>query len=123
MKHLFLVGGLSSLSVLASAQQKDLFDINRHLKGNKQFSIPNKKSFQWLSNTEDPNRLMMKFRTPNGDGIYSQSVYRMPVIVPTTDLSRIPNPGLSKRLSAVILGWPGKSITGVIPNPAPLMSL
>ena len=120
MKHLLLVGGLSSLSVLASAQQKDLFDINRHLKGNKQFSIPNKKSFQWLSNTEDPNRLMLKYRSANGDGIYSQSIYRMPVIVPNTDLTRIPNPGLSKRLYTAILGWPRKSITGMIPNPAPL---
>ena len=120
MKHLLLVGGLSSLSVLASAQQKDLFDINRHLKGNKQFSIPNKKSFQWLSNTEDPNRLMLKYRSANGDGIYSQSIYRMPVIVPNTDLTRIPNPGLSKRLYNAVHGWPRKSITGVIPNPAPL---
>jgi len=120
MKHLLFLGGLSILSVMAIAQQKDLFDINRHLKEIKVFSIPSEKFFQWPSNPEDHNRLMQKYRLPNGDGLYSQSIYRMPVIVPETDLASIPNPGLSQRLYAAILGWPRKSITGVIPNPAPL---
>ncbi len=122
MKHLLILGGLSSLSALATAQQKDLFDINRHLKGNKPFSIPQEKTFQWPSFTEESNRLLLQYRLPNGDGIYNQSIYRMPVIIPESNLDWIPNPGLSRRLNKVIFGWPMKSAPGTIPNTAPKIS-
>ena len=67
MKHLLILGGLSSLSALATAQQKELFDINRHLKGNKQFSIPSEKAFPLTSGPADPSRLLLQYRLPNGD--------------------------------------------------------
>jgi hypothetical protein len=122
MKHLLLLGGLSSLSVLSTAQQKDLFDINRHLKSNKQFSIPSEKAFPLTSGPADPSRLLLQYRLPNGDGIYNQSIYRMPVIIPETDLAWIPNPGLSRGLNKAIFGWPMKSAPGTIPNTAPKTS-
>lgn len=122
MKHLILFAGLSSLSVLAAAQQKDIFDIDRHLQGNKKFQVSPQTTYSLPPLAVHSNRMSLQYRLPNADGIYSQQSYRMPVIVPETTLDQIPNPGLSQRLKTVILSWPRESISGNIPNNAPVIS-
>jgi hypothetical protein len=113
---------MSGLSVLVAAQQKDLFDINRHLKGNKQFRESPKSTFILTPGSVYSNLMLLQYRLANNEGVYSHPTYHMPVIVPETTLNPIFNPALGQRLNLAIQTWPRESIAGAIPNPAPVIS-
>lgn len=119
MKHLFLIAGLSSLPLLASAQRKDLFDINNHLQKNKRKETL--KSFSEIPALQGNSKYMLfQYRLSDETAVYSHPAYRMPVIVSEISPDQVPNPGLSQRLNTVILFLPTRP--GYIPNPAPPIS-
>ena len=103
MKRVFLLFGIAAFCS-ASAQQKIVFDINKHLQGlmnkkknsstvikpfktNKFYNIGSHKSILKLSHT-----------LPNGDKVFTQSQYNMPCIIPDlrqfTAMPNISNPNV-----------------------------
>lgn len=93
MKKLFLVFGIVS-AYSVSAQQKDLFDINNHIKSNidkAKTRAEKNKAFSFPLNLErtyaftNPLDMVFKPRSsyilPNGDRVIISSIDNMPVVV------------------------------------------
>ena len=121
MKKIFLVFGIAGFSA-AAAQQRELFDIENHLKKksfekkNKPYILPLKIQHSIL-----PNTLMLShtYTLANGDKVYTSPAYNMPVIKPDmTPFSIMPTIGRSQQVPIVLK----RSNPGTIPNgSAPLV--
>lgn len=119
MKKTFLVFGIAAFSS-ASAQQKDLFDINKHLQ-----KITAEKNFPaYNSNSNAVTVLTGKdflqlpqqsyYLLPNGDKFRTLSGDNMPCIIPGKRYTHFtPNPALAT--SPGLLLHP-KDLPGAIPN-------
>lgn len=88
MKKVFLLLGIAGFTT-ASAQQKDVFDINEYLKkknAEKSIIVPKiKLGFQKPNIFQrNPNKISPGYfySLPNGDKVYSSPSYHMPIIVP-----------------------------------------
>ena len=88
MKKVFLLLGIASFTT-ASAQQKDVFDINRYLKkknAEKSITIPKiKLGFQKPNIFQrNPDKISpgYSYSLPNGDKVYSSPAYHMPIVIP-----------------------------------------
>jgi hypothetical protein len=123
MKKVFLLLGIASFSA-ASAQQKDVFDIQQHLdKMFKDKKIPeivisplNKPtpvSYSWPF----PNNQKLSIILPNGDKVYILSQDNMPCVVPDMTQFNMPNVSNSHDYFQSLL--PKNNIPGNIPNAAP----
>lgn len=122
MKKVFLLLGIAGFTT-ASAQQKDVFDINAYLKkktaDKSKLAPPSKQNFKKNNFFEiDANKKLPKnsYLIGNGDRIYSSPGYHMPIVV--TDMrqfNRMPNAITGITLEIV-------SLTKM-PNAAPPFSL
>ncbi len=110
MKRIFLLLGIAGFTT-ASAQQKDLFDINSHLKkksADKLITVPKiKLGFQKPNIFQrNPDKISpgYSYSLPNGDKVYSSPSYHMPVVV--TDMkqfNKMPNIIMGRRPDIVLL--------------------
>ncbi len=117
MKKVFLVFGIAAFSS-ASAQQKDVFDIDRHLQ---KLAIGKK-----LPGVNLQNPYILEFKQfppthlytlPNGDKVMTLPRYNMPYIVPgQTYLYFTPN--LAEATRPLLLRAYQRKQPGAIPNPA-----
>ena len=118
MKRIFLLLGIAGFTT-ASAQQKELFDINMHLKkkhAEKSIATPKTKEdlqranpFQFKSNKK---LTTYSFALPTGNKVYRAPAYHMPIIV--TDMrqfNKMPNVIIGETIATI---FPTR-----IPNAAP----
>lgn len=117
MKKIFLVFGIASFSS-ASAQQKDVFDIERHLqkltteKKKPEVSLQRQPVFEFR---QLPPILLSTL--PNGDRVMTLPGYNMPCVVPgNTYLYSTPN--LTATSQPLLPGTYKGNHPGAIPNPA-----
>lgn len=123
MKTIFLLFGLFGCYGV-SAQQKDLFDIEKHLhkksiqkKGTKHRLLQrdNFNNYKSVPEKNPANKSytgVLSYTLPNGDKLYSLPTDNMPCVVPDMNQYNImPNAGTS---TIVIL----QNRPGIIPNPA-----
>jgi hypothetical protein len=123
MKKVFLLVGIATFSA-ASAQQNDLFDIQKHLQkkqaegkniGEKMKLLlhPFKKAN--LYNTYTTNNPTFSHTTPNGDKIITLGQDNMPCVVPDMSLFQaMPNTGYDKNFLNNL--WLSTRQPGQIPN-------
>jgi len=122
MKTIFLVFGLFGCYAV-SAQQKDLFDIEKHLhkksiekKGTKHRLLQpdNFNNYKSVPEKNPANKSytgVLSHTLPNGDKLYSLPTDNMPCVVPDMNQYKImPNAGTSTK--KVLQNHPG-----IIPNP------
>jgi len=124
MKHLFICGGMSCLSLLVAAQQKDLFDLQRHLEADRPFSRSLNKNILLPLKSAQPYRMQLAYHLPDGNSVYNLPAYRMPVIVPQERTDQIPNLTFTQPRFKRVMGWPGLHLAeaGTMPNPSPKIS-
>jgi hypothetical protein len=96
MKRVFLLFGIAAFSS-ASAQQKDVFDINRHIqellnKNNTALksSGPAEINTYFLNGPHQSN-VTLSHVLPNGDKVYLLPQDKMPCVVPGITLNNMPN--------------------------------
>jgi hypothetical protein len=102
MKKVFLLFGIAAFSA-ASAQQNDLFDIQKHLQKKQaedqkddviKLRPPFLKTVGPYSNSYMANRPELTYTLPNGDKVITLGQDNMPCIVPDMSLFKaMPNPG------------------------------
>jgi molybdopterin converting factor small subunit len=96
MKKVFLLFGISAFSA-ASAQQNDVFDVNKHVQdflkkknGIQKNNTPSLfDNFYTNGNTESPAKL--SYTLSNGDKVYILPVDNMPCVVPGYSQNNMPN--------------------------------
>jgi len=117
MKKVFLVFGIAAFSS-ASAQQKDVFDIERHLQkittGKKLpgVNLQNQPIFEFK---QLPPNLLNSL--PNGDRVTTLPGYNMPCVVPGQSYLYF-TPNLAGINQPLLLRAFKRSEPGIIPNPA-----
>ena len=121
MKKIFLIFGIAGFSA-AAAQQRELFDIDNHLKKKNSAKHSKPPIFPLkIQNAILPNTLTLynTYTLANGDKVYTSPAYNMPVIKPDmTPFSIMPNIGGSQQIPIVLK----RSNPGTIPNgSAPLV--
>ncbi len=123
MKRILLLLGLIGGYAVA-AQQKDLFDIEKHLQKksiertgkNHRLLLPdNFNNYKSVPEKDPVNKSytgVLSHTLPNGDKLYSLPTDNMPCVVPDMNLYNImPNAGTS---TTIVL----QNRPGIIPNPA-----
>lgn len=118
MKKVFLLLGIAGFTT-ASAQQKELFDINKHLQkknAEKPIATPKiKPGFQRGNPFQfKPSKNSAKYYLvlPNGDKVYRSPEYHMPIVVPDMrQFNTMPNAIIEKSIATIF--------TTRIPNAAP----
>ena len=85
MKKVFLLFGIAAFTTV-SAQQNDLFDIQKHLlkkqaEENKRVDLPTNKPFVYTP-TNLNNNPAESYTLPNGDKVVISSLDNMPVVQP-----------------------------------------
>jgi hypothetical protein len=121
MKKVFLLFGIAAFSA-ASAQQKDLFDIQKHLQEkldkDKKVAKKNKISFPFstlfISSTTDfKDNSLSSYFLPNGDKVIILSLDNMPCVQPDMQQFQImPNVFYEGQFNYA----PLKALPGQIPN-------
>lgn len=105
MKKVFLLFGIAAFST-ASAQQNDLFDIQKHLQKKQaeekkidekiRLVLPRLKKVT-LYNSYTKNNPTLSYPFPNGDKVITLGQDNMPCLVPDIRLFQaMPNPGYNK---------------------------
>jgi hypothetical protein len=86
MKRIFLFIGVAGFYT-AACQQKELFDINRHLQ-NKSTKKPLLKLYDKpaIDFKSKFNQFSLNYTLPNGDKVITSPEYKMPVITPGKSL-------------------------------------
>jgi hypothetical protein len=86
MKKMFLFIGINSFYSV-NGQQKELFDIDRHLQNKSTKKAPlklyDKPAIEFKSNR---NHFTLNYMLPNGDKVFTSPGYNMPVIIPGNSL-------------------------------------
>lgn len=117
MKKIFLLFGIA-VSISATAQQKDLFDIDKHIQKNQaeKLKIAGKEK-NIAGQFPFSNNPRLNYTLSNGDRVVTLPFDNMPCIVP--DISQfwaMPNPG--KNILAYNFNVLPKRLPGAIPNGA-----
>jgi hypothetical protein len=96
MKKIFLIFGMAAFCS-ASAQQKGVFDINRHLKGlldkkNTRATVimPPEINMNFIGPANQPAYKLL-YSLPNGDKVYVSNWDNMPCVIPGTIPFIMPN--------------------------------
>jgi hypothetical protein len=114
MKKILLIAGILVFS-FASAQQKDLFDIQQHIqekiKESKLRSLVPKQPFLYPQ-----SKLSHPYTLPNGNKVYTLPLDNMPCVEP--DMSQFNMPNIAKSDKYL-----QRNMSGRIPNPAPRLKL
>jgi len=119
MKKVFLFFGIAAFSS-ASAQQKDVFDINRHIQEvlrNRNTSVRGVETFktdQVFINSSTGSKPKLSQILPNSDKVYTLRQDNTPCVVP--DMSQFNMPNISNP-SEYFESLPFKQhLPGIIPN-------
>ena len=123
MKKIFLLLGIAAFSS-ASAQQKDLFNIQKYLQKkqeeskkleeNKKFVVkikPVRKQITWAGDV----RQLPSYNLLNGNKVIILSLDHMPCIIP--DMKQFMMPNIPNRNEDFQSRLPGRNMPGTIPNP------
>lgn len=121
MKKVFLLFGIAAFTA-ASAQQNDLFDIQKHLLKkqaeenklieNKSINLPSIKPFIFNSPPFN-NNPVDSYILPNGDKVVISSLDNMPIVVPDMrQFQRMPNIAYQEQFNFS----PHQVLPGQIPN-------
>jgi hypothetical protein len=90
MKKVFLFFGIASFSS-ASAQQKDVFDINRHIQEVLKNKNPSGTGVKTFINPLTESQPKLSYLLSNGDKLYILNQDNMPCVVPDISQFNMPN--------------------------------